>query len=357
MALATGPNEEELQYDVLWLLASCNMVYSDCWQIVTWYWQFVVATDQLQHATCNLLWLLTNWSVIQLLTDSSSKWTLCVSVCNTDRLAFQIHQHWWCGEESVFWGRETEVEVWERNHLPEPRRSRSHVNRHYFWMWQHGMHCQPSLLLNVTTPQYALSPVITFECDHNMVRTLILYYFWMWPQHGTHCQPLLLLNVTTARYTPSSIITFQCDHNTVHTVTCYYFWIWPQHCTHCQPLLLLNVTTAHCTPSSITTFECDHNTVHTVIHYCFWMWPQHRIRCHLLLLLNVTTARYTPSSFITVECDHSTVHTVILYYCRMRPHHGMHCIVVTLLPLYLTTELRIIIILNEFCVEVMSVYM
>jgi len=116
------------------------------------------------------------------------------------------------------------------------------------------------LILNVTK-RYALSTVITFECDHNIVRTV-------------------------------TVITFECDHSTVRTVNCYYFWMW-QHCVHCQPLLL-------------------------------WMWPQHGTHCQLLLLW-------------------------------MWPQQDMHYIG-TLLPLFLTTELWIIIILNEFCIEVMSVY-
>jgi len=87
-----------------------------------------------------------------------------VSVCNTDPLAFQIHQHWWCGEQSIFWGWKTEVEVWGRSHLLGCRRSRPHINHYYFWMWQHGTHCQLLLLLNVTTTRYALSTVITFGC-------------------------------------------------------------------------------------------------------------------------------------------------------------------------------------------------
>ena len=175
------------------------------------------------------------------------------------------------------------------------------------------------------------------------------------PMVQTTCQPLLLLNVTT-RYALSTIITFECDHSMVCTVNHYYFWMWSQHIMHCHQLLLLNVTTARCALSTVITFECDHSTVRTFNLYYFWMWPQHGTHFQPLLLLNVTTARYALSTFITFECDHSTVRTFNRYYFWVWPQHGMHCIFVTLLLLFLTTELWIIIILNEFCVEFMSAY-
>ena len=264
----------------------------DYWQVATWY---IVTADRLLHDIGNLLWLLTNCSMLR------------VICCD-------------------YW----QIEVW-------------------YNYWQIPVPNEHCVCLCVTL--IALLSRFTNIGDVGKSPYFEEGKLKLKYEKGTIC-----LNQEGPDHM-STVITFECDHTTVCTVTCYYFWMWPQHGTHSHPLLLLNVTTTRYALSTVVTFECDHSTVHTVIHYYFWMWPQHRIRCHLLLLLNVTTARYTPSSFITVECDHSTVHTVILYYCRMRPHHGMHCIVVTLLPLYLTTELRIIIILNEFCVEVMSVYM
>ena len=148
---------DRFQQDMLWLLTTCNMIlviFCGYWPIAGCYEKYIVTVDKLEcDMTIDRFQLQMN--------------TVCVCVCVTLILLLSRFTN-----------------IGDVGNSPYFEDGKLKLK------YEGGAIC-----LDPQGPNH-MSTVITFECDHNTVRTVNRYYFWMWPQHGMHCQLLLLSNVT-----------------------------------------------------------------------------------------------------------------------------------------------------------------